>query len=125
MWTGIFAVLQLLPHGHGNHLINTAAGYRGDGRSCVDVDECAEGTSGCDQTCVNEPGTYHCECAPGFNLVSPVLGVLSWHRPTLSLRLVLDGLEVVLWGRQAHLHLQMCTRLQSAPPCDQQGVSVA
>lgn len=43
-------------------------GYRGDGKSCVDIDECAEGSSGCDQTCVNEPGTYHCECADGFNL---------------------------------------------------------
>ena len=72
-----------------NHLIDAAAGYRGDGKSCVDIDECGEGTSGCDQTCVNEPGTYHCECAPGFNLVSPVL---SLRRSFCSVpSLVLDG----------------------------------
>ena len=80
-----------------NQGLNAAAGYRGDGKSCVDIDECAEGSSGCDQTCVNEPGSYHCECAPGFNLVSPVLGVLPWHTALPDvLRPVLHGHEVAL-----------------------------
>jgi len=29
-----------------------AAGWRGDGVDCQDVDECAEGTASCDQICI-------------------------------------------------------------------------
>ncbi|KFU84570.1 Nidogen-2, partial [Chaetura pelagica] len=40
------------------------AGYRRDGRGCRDVDECAEGLSHCGpfSACLNEPGSYWCEC---------------------------------------------------------------
>ncbi|XP_045538982.1 collagen and calcium-binding EGF domain-containing protein 1 [Papilio machaon] len=31
---------------------------------CVDVDECSENNGGCEQQCVNDPGSFHCECAP-------------------------------------------------------------
>ena len=37
---------------------------------CTDVDECAEGTAACDQTCTNTQGGYECSCKPGFRLVS-------------------------------------------------------
>ena len=50
------------------HLI--IAGWRGNGQTCQEIDECAEGTSGCDHTCINLPGTYQCACDEGFNLVS-------------------------------------------------------
>ena len=52
-------------------------GWRGSGHECQDVDECSEGTSGCDHTCINEPGTYYCKCDDGFNLVSACGHILS------------------------------------------------
>uniref|UniRef100_A0A671M3A8 Nidogen-2-like n=1 Tax=Sinocyclocheilus anshuiensis TaxID=1608454 RepID=A0A671M3A8_9TELE len=45
-----------------------ATGYRGDGRNCYDVDECAEGLSSCGahSYCVNLPGSHRCQCESGF-----------------------------------------------------------
>ena len=34
----------------------------------VDINECLTDNGGCDHTCVNEVGTYHCECNIGFLL---------------------------------------------------------
>ncbi|XP_038606813.1 low-density lipoprotein receptor-related protein 1B [Tachyglossus aculeatus] len=36
-----------------------------DGKTCVDVDECASGFP-CSQRCVNTFGTFQCLCAPGY-----------------------------------------------------------
>lgn len=36
-----------------------------DGRTCVDVDEC-EGPDVCSHLCINSPGSYHCDCHPGY-----------------------------------------------------------
>ena len=34
----------------------------------LDVNECDVNNGGCNQTCVNEIGSYHCECDIGFLL---------------------------------------------------------
>ncbi|XP_064613092.1 uncharacterized protein LOC135476878 [Liolophura sinensis] len=39
-----------------------------DGKSCTDIDECTEGTSGCSNFCVNDPGSFHCDCPLGYEL---------------------------------------------------------
>ncbi|KAG7667113.1 putative Vacuolar-sorting receptor 7 [Nannochloris sp. 'desiccata'] len=44
------------------------AGWEGDGHTCTDVDECSLGISGCDQICINTPGSYHCDCNAGYTL---------------------------------------------------------
>ncbi|XP_055387901.1 uncharacterized protein LOC129616312 isoform X2 [Condylostylus longicornis] len=35
---------------------------------CVDINECAKQNGGCDQKCVNSPGSYGCSCNTGFQL---------------------------------------------------------
>ncbi|XP_049425860.1 nidogen-2 isoform X13 [Epinephelus fuscoguttatus] len=45
-----------------------ATGYRGDGRNCYDIDECAEGLSSCGAhaECMNLPGSHRCQCQSGY-----------------------------------------------------------
>lgn len=33
-----------------------------------DLDECAVVNGGCQQGCVNTPGSFHCQCRPGYRL---------------------------------------------------------
>ena len=33
-----------------------------------DVDECAEGSDGCDHNCTNTNGSYYCNCTTGYEL---------------------------------------------------------
>ena len=35
---------------------------------CVDIDECVENSTVCEQLCINEPGGYSCGCNDGFIL---------------------------------------------------------
>ena len=32
----------------------------------VDINECSRNTHSCSQVCVNDIGTYHCECFTGY-----------------------------------------------------------
>ncbi|KAG8516603.1 Nidogen-1, partial [Galemys pyrenaicus] len=43
-------------------------GFRGDGRTCYDIDECSEQPSVCGShaICNNHPGTFRCECMEGY-----------------------------------------------------------
>ena len=34
----------------------------------IDVDECTEGTSGCEQICSNTVGSFFCSCQSGYTL---------------------------------------------------------
>ncbi|CAL1526060.1 unnamed protein product [Lymnaea stagnalis] len=42
------------------------AGYGGNGKDCLDVDECAKNNGGCEQICSNTAGSYHCSCKAGY-----------------------------------------------------------
>ena len=35
-------------------------------KSLTDIDECTLNTDDCDQLCVNDIGSYHCECYSGY-----------------------------------------------------------
>lgn len=42
-------------------------GYRGDGISCDEIDECVENPTLCENGhCINFPGGYRCQCDMGF-----------------------------------------------------------
>lgn len=68
--------------------------------SCADVDECAEGNGGCQQSCVNMMGSYECHCREGFFLSDnqhtciqrpegqPLAGGAGPEGPRFSLRLL-------------------------------------
>nr|XP_033480923.1 nidogen-1-like [Epinephelus lanceolatus] len=45
-----------------------STGFTGDGRNCQDIDECRETPQICgyNAVCSNQPGTFRCECLPGF-----------------------------------------------------------
>eukprot|EP00243_Klebsormidium_subtile_P002405 TRINITY_DN14756_c0_g1_i1.p1 TRINITY_DN14756_c0_g1~~TRINITY_DN14756_c0_g1_i1.p1 ORF type:complete len:688 (-),score=133.77 TRINITY_DN14756_c0_g1_i1:857-2920(-) len=43
-------------------------GYLGDGYKCHDLDECTDVDAACpaDEVCVNSPGSFRCDCKPGY-----------------------------------------------------------
>ncbi|KAJ0005018.1 hypothetical protein NQD34_011232 [Periophthalmus magnuspinnatus] len=49
-----------------------AAGFKGDGRLCYDIDECVETPliCGAHAICNNQPGTFRCECVEGYQFAS-------------------------------------------------------
>ncbi|XP_068110862.1 nidogen-2 [Hyperolius riggenbachi] len=59
---------QCQPSAGENYTCVCAPGYYGDGRECADVDECEQGLANCGQNaqCQNLPGSFRCECLPGF-----------------------------------------------------------
>uniref|UniRef100_A0A8C6TE61 Nidogen 1a n=1 Tax=Neogobius melanostomus TaxID=47308 RepID=A0A8C6TE61_9GOBI len=49
-----------------------AAGFKGSGRLCDDIDECVETPliCGAHAICNNQPGTFRCECVDGYQFAS-------------------------------------------------------
>ena len=39
-----------------------------DGMTCVDINECAIGSHGCQQACINTMGAFRCGCYIGYDL---------------------------------------------------------
>ena len=35
----------------------------------IDVNECLDNDGSCSHTCINTPGSYHCECLAGYVLL--------------------------------------------------------
>nr|XP_032815639.1 fibrillin-1-like [Petromyzon marinus] len=56
----------------GSFQCNCDPGYKlaPDGLACIDVDECAAGSSNCQGECVNTLGSYKCSCTYGYKLQS-------------------------------------------------------
>ncbi|XP_078000540.1 protein kinase C-binding protein NELL1-like [Glandiceps talaboti] len=58
-----------------SHTCQCNAGFQGDGKECVDVNECENeggpiGHHCRDSTeCVNVPGSYYCQCLPGYRRI--------------------------------------------------------
>uniref|UniRef100_UPI00358E3F4F fibrillin-1-like n=1 Tax=Myxine glutinosa TaxID=7769 RepID=UPI00358E3F4F len=54
----------------GSYKCTCKSGYTGDGRDCVDIDECLSGhNTSCDaetMLCKNLKGSYTCDCRPGY-----------------------------------------------------------
>ena len=54
---------------YGRFTCSCNAGYYGDGKICVNIDECASGDHDCDDNafCTNDPnGSFTCTCKAGF-----------------------------------------------------------
>ncbi|CAG5096940.1 Oidioi.mRNA.OKI2018_I69.XSR.g14856.t1.cds [Oikopleura dioica] len=61
---------QLCVNEDGGYHCTCESGYHilNDGFTCMDDDECLDGTHECTQKCINTDGSYDCSCKEGFKL---------------------------------------------------------
>ena len=50
----------------------------------TDIDECSDGTDGCDQLCSNNVGSYECVCNAGYRLASDGFTCNGMHIPSVK-----------------------------------------
>ncbi|XP_030050841.1 nidogen-1 [Microcaecilia unicolor] len=70
--------------GQGNQFTcECTAGFRGNGITCFDVDECREQPTICGEyaTCNNQPGTFRCECLEGYQFAEDGQTCVGIERP--------------------------------------------
>jgi hypothetical protein len=79
---------------------------------CEDIDECTMDKGNCEQLCVNERGSYHCECNEGGYLEPDGRGCSRWHEATVlddsgavkvgspQVGMAADGGATAVWLRQ-------------------------
>lgn len=61
--------------GPSTYVCSCNPGFEGSGtQACADIDECTVGTAACAAytNCINDPGTYRCECLPPNGLIDGV-----------------------------------------------------
>ena len=92
-----------------------------------DIDECAQGDSGCSQICVNTPGSYYCTCELGFapNGLTKTVQEVDTHVNTTLLIIILSlhcrdmpatsvpALPSLMMTVDRTPHMEQCTPLSS------------
>ncbi|XP_068749185.1 signal peptide, CUB and EGF-like domain-containing protein 2 [Montipora capricornis] len=49
-----------------SHVCSCKPGFLGDGKTCIDIDECISSPCDANATCQNNLGSYFCSCNPGY-----------------------------------------------------------
>ncbi|CAN7940634.1 unnamed protein product, partial [Ixodes pacificus] len=75
-----------------------------DPRSCIDVNECEDGTHSCDHTCINVWGSYQCTCQMGYRLAEDG-------------RACIDINECEQWKGRGHLCIGTCVNEPGSYSC--------
>ena len=65
----VAAIIPVLTY-DGSYYCTCNPGYHlsNNYHTCMDINECALDNGGCDQKCINEPGSFSCACYEGFRL---------------------------------------------------------